>query len=121
MWKKRTDKGGSLPELLVILAVTVVMAAILLPAVVGPSDTQVNAESTFETDTVRMDGHVRPSSITTEDRYSSRAIASADEQALDDSMDHEIVTDESASLSSSALELEGLQNILTTDINYVIP
>lgn len=117
MWKVVTDKGEKLPDLLVILAITVVLAAVMLPAVISSSGNAVNAEINAVAETGVMDGLVRPSARTVEnraDRYSA-ADDAADAAASDESAEAEVIAD------GEPLEVTALKQMRTTDISYTVP
>lgn len=123
MWKKITDKGEQLPDLLVVLAITVVMAAILLPAVSNYHGNDVNAESGLDSATTVMDGHVRPTSRDASARY-----AREDNTATVDANADSVVAERDLSVPEEeflpmdgAVERDGLKKLRTTDISYVVP
>jgi len=116
MWKMITEKGEQLPELLVVLATTVVLAAILLPAVTSSQGNEVKAASEVQTDYHGVvDGLVRPSARPhdTHSRHADPEIidsASSLEQAspfMDTEADRQ--------------EVNALREMRTTDISYTIP
>lgn len=120
MLNKQTEEGGSLPELLVVLAVTVVMAAILLPAVIGPSDSQVDAATTV--DRMVLDGPVGLPSVSMDDRYASRH--GNTDRTLDAETPVEVgalPADAQREQAELQIEKTGLEKMKTTDISYVIP
>ena len=123
MWSKMTGKGEQLPDLLVVLAITVVLAAILLPAVSNYHGNEVNAESGFTAVGPTMDGHVRPASrsISGRDAREGRDVAAgSQEESVVVERDY-AVTEEEYVPFVSTVERDGLEQIRTTDISYVIP
>ena len=115
MWKAVTEKGEKLPDLLVVLAITVVLAAVLLPAVTSSHGNEVNAESGMMMGPVVLDGPVRSTvgrAMSLEERY-------ADTADPDDGTAVE-AADEPDSEAEPSLKT-GLQQMRTTDISYSIP
>lgn len=116
MWKLITDKGEKLPDLLVVLAITVVMAAVLLPAVTSSQGNEVSADTNEEVAARPiMDGVV--GTTTAPDR------ARRERYAQEDRMSDTVApawTDELSAPATTTLEA-GLQEMRTTDIKYVIP
>ena len=109
MWRLTTDKGDRLPDLLVVLAVTVVLAAILLPAVTGSPASEASAP----TEQVVLDGLARPAMPSREERYALR-------DAMSESEHVEAGVEEVEPAIENA-EKTGLQEMRTTDIRYTIP
>lgn len=116
MWKMVTEKGEKLPDLLVVLAITVVMAAVLLPAVTSSHGNEVNADSAKEQlERPIMDGLVGSGSsatVTRKDRY-------ADPIEFEDTAYSPAIDDQPAP-AETTLEA-GLKEMRTTDISYQIP
>ena len=113
MWKLITEKGEKLPDLLVVLAITMVLAAILLPAVTSTHGNEVSAESGIQMDRVVMDGVVRP------------AMRARDERRLRTDAEVGAVTEDMSLSGSSpvadATVQPGIAQMLTTDISYTLP
>lgn len=123
MWKKVTGKGEQLPDLLVVLAITVVMAAILLPAVSNYHGNEVNAESGLNSGTFVMDGHVRPAArgaSAREDREGRTATVDTDADSVVAERDLSVPEEEFLPVDA-VVERDGLEKLRTTDISYVVP
>lgn len=123
MWKLVSGKSEQLPELLVVLAITVVMAAILLPAVTGTHGNEVNAQSD---NGILMDGPVRSASESRDVRRerAEGTRATATEAVLEEpeaAGDATESADEAVEPAITPVEQQGLEKIRTTDISYVIP
>lgn len=120
MWKQARESGLSLAELLVVLAITVVLAAILMPAVKPPGQSPRPGETLVESGayTVLAEELVQP-----RERSISRRER---QQAIDDSLEvqtpREILsTGYDPEPKASTMERDGLEKIKTTDIRYVAP
>ncbi|MBX3178573.1 MAG: hypothetical protein KF886_14525 [Candidatus Hydrogenedentes bacterium] len=118
-----TGKGEQLPDLLVVLAITVVMAAILLPAVSNYNGGAVNAESGLNSVAPIMDGHVRsaPRSASSREARDVRMTpVDADADTVVAERDLSVLEDEYTPMDM-VVERDGLEKLRTTDISYVIP
>jgi len=113
MWKLITEKGEKLPDLLVVLAITVVLAAILLPAVTSTHGNEVNADSGIQVDQAVMDGIVHPATRARDERR-LRTDAEVGETAEDVSLESEIPV-------ADAAVQPGIAQMRTTDISYTLP
>lgn len=120
MWKQAKESGVSLAELLVVLAITVVLAAILLPAINTPTHAG-KTEPALDPFVVVANGQAIGGSRDRRDR-------------LEDAAPEAPVTDETAVGEAAVevmpafatgevvtLERDGLREIRTTDISYKLP
>lgn len=115
MWKLLTEKGEKLPDLLVVLAITVVLAAVLLPAVTSTHGNEVNAESGVSMEQAMLDGPARPTSRSKGERYDGR---DSTEEVVE--VDQDVLAEDAALVFEEAVE-PGIAAMRTTDISYVIP
>jgi len=116
MWKLLTEKGEKLPDLLVVLAITLVLAAVLLPAVTSTHGNEVNAESGIQVNQAMLDGPVRsaPRSFN-KDRYAN---TDSDEGVI--AVDQDVLAEDASLVIEDAVQ-PGIAQMRTTDISYVIP
>ena len=120
MWKQAKESGVSLAELLVVLAITVVLAAILLPAINTPTHAG-NSETTLDPYVVVADGQWSSITRNRPDRADEPEVAVPvveNAPAIEETVEvmpafnsGEVVT----------LERDGLKEIRTTDISYKLP
>ncbi len=117
MWKQAKESGLSLAELLVVLAITVVLAAILLPAINTPEHAMGKTDGSLDPYVVAADGDMNIESGVRLERPSRR---DRDVSALDDSATRDVLVEMPAEEEKSVetLELDGVKKIKTTDISY---
>lgn len=114
MWKQAKESGLSLAELLVVLAITVVLAAILLPAINTPNHAQEKSDGSLAPYVIAADD---PMNIEAGIRLERPARRDRDVPALDDSAKREAPEVPAAGEKAvETLELQGAQEIKTTDI-----
>ncbi len=117
MWKQAKEPGLSLAELLVVLAITVVLAAILLPAINTPNHAQE-----------KDDGSLVPYAVAAErEMYIEPGVQpeararnlDRNAPAVDDSAKRDIPEVPTVEVKGvETLELDGVKKIKTTDISY---
>lgn len=123
MWKQARESGLSLAELLVVLAITVVLAAILMPAVTPPGQTPLPGEKSEDISAYTVLAEEVPRARAN-DRAASRRER---QQAMEDSTEETGLPLEILPASfepereTATMERNGLEKIKTTDIRYVAP
>lgn len=119
MWKQAKESGVSLAELLVVLAITVVLAAILLPAINTPTQAG-NGETTLDPYVV-ADGQWIGATRSRADRADEPEVAVPvveNAPAIEETVE---VMPAFNSGEVATLERDGLKEIKTTDISYKLP
>jgi len=120
MWKQARESGVSLAELLVVLAITVVLAAILMPAINTPTQA-ASDEVTLDPYVVAAEGYSVVGSRNRNERNMDR---DRDAAALDDTPVPEVAVEVMPAFDTGeveTLERDGLKKIKTTDISYKLP
>lgn len=122
MWKQARESGLSLAELLVVLAITVVLAAILLPAINTPNHAEGDPDANLAPYVVAAEG---PMDST---RFRDKPSRDSDSTApvVDDSVNSEPVPAVEVipafnTAEAETLERDGLKEFKTTDISYTLP
>lgn len=120
MWKQAKEPGLSLAELLVVLAITVVLAAILMPAINTPTHADKD-ETTLAPYVVVADGQVIGSARDRYDRFDNPASEApvTDETPVDGATVEVLPAFDTGEIVT--LERDGLREIRTTDISYKLP
>ena len=120
MWKQARKSGVSLAELLVVLAITVVLAAILMPAINTPTQA-AKEEITLDPYVVAADGQWGGGARDRRDRFDELAVEAP---VTDESGSREVVVEVMPAFDAGevlTLERDGLKEIRTTDISYKLP
>lgn len=120
MWKQARESGVSLAELLVVLAITVVLAAILMPAINTPTRADQD-ETTLTPYVVAADGQVIGGARDRRDRFEEVALEAT---VTDETQNSESVVEVLPAFDTGevvTLERDGLKEIRTTDISYKLP
>lgn len=120
MWKQARESGVSLAELLVVLAITVVLAAILLPAINTPTQAE-KSEATLDPYVVAAEGY---SVVGSRNRNERNMARDSDEPAVNDTPTPEVAVEVMPAFNTGeveTLERDGLKEIRTTDISYKLP
>lgn len=121
MWKQRKESGVSLAELLVVLAITVVLAAILLPAVNSPYHSGDNGPAAVGLTPYVVAAESPP--VTNRSRTERHRGSESDAPAVDDTLQQEVAEIMPAfdGGEPETLERDGLKKFRTTDISYKLP
>lgn len=115
MWKMITEKGEKLPDLLVVLAITVVLAAILLPAVTSSHGNEVNADSGIQSERTVLDGPVWTKPRTQGERHPRM------DSETSEGIESDVAGVEDPMPVADASVQPGIASMRTTDISYTIP
>ena len=122
MQKFSTERSERLPDLLVVLAITVVMAAIILPAVTLVPGDEVNAVSKSRHEQV-TDGvtapYVRARASEAEERPEP-VLPSTLEAGEAEASDMDVLAEDLDDASAYPARI-GQERMRTTDISFVIP
>jgi uncharacterized membrane protein len=121
MWKQARESGLSLAELLVVLAITVVLAAILLPAINTPSQPDGTADVSLDPYVVAADGNVNVVPRIRDNRSDVRAEHSP---VVSDAPEPAAVVEVLPAFETTEVktqERDGLREFKTTDISYKLP
>lgn len=116
MWKQAKESGLSLAELLVVLAITVVLAAILLPAISTPEHAREKADASLAPYVLAAEGEMQIEEAVRPERPGRRdeATPAVDDSAREEAPEMEPVESQGV----QTLELDGVKKIKTTDISY---
>jgi len=116
MWKQAKESGLSLAELLVVLAITVVLAAILLPAINTPNHAREKTDGSLVPYAVAAERemNIEPGIRLEPPGNRDRNVPAVDDSAKRDMPEAPVIEENDV----ETLELDGMKKIKTTDINY---
>ncbi len=116
MWKQAKESGLSLAELLVVLAITVVLAAILLPAISTPNHAQEKTDGSLVPYAVaaELEMNIEPGIRLEPPGNRELNVSAVEDSAKRDMPEVPVIEEKDA----KTLELDGMKMIKTTDINY---
>ena len=120
MWKQAKESGVSLAELLVVLAITVVLAAILMPAINTPTHAEGGAAGAGLDEFVVAAGSYRAANQRIRDDHKSDEPLVNDVPVVEVNGEVEVMPALQTG-EVETLERDGLIEFKTTDISYKLP
>lgn len=122
MWKQARESGLSLAELLVVLAITVVLAAILLPAINTPNhDAEIAPRESLDAYVAAAENGIPLLPRSREDRDAREGNAPMADDTSSPSVRPVEVMPAFNTPEAQTLERDGLKEFKTTDISYKLP